>query len=285
MIEKMEFGRTGHLSTRVIFGAAALGSVSQEVADRALEVLLQYGINHIDTAASYGDAELRIGPWMERHRQEFFLATKSGERTFQGAWDELQRSLERMRVDYVDLWQLHFLVDPQEWETAMGPGGALEAFVKAKEEGLTRFLGVTGHGWTAPRMLLRSLERFDFDAVLLPYNYVVMQNPAYAADFEELLRVCQERKVAMQTMKSIARGPWGEKTRTRYTWYEPLEAQADIDRAVHWVLARPSIFLISAGDVHLLPKVLDAATRFQAAPTDEEMQEMVSRLHMSPIFE
>lgn len=285
MIEKMEFGRTGHLSTRVIFGAAALGSVSQEVADRALEVLLQYGINHIDTAASYGDAELRIGPWMERYRKDFFLATKSGERTFDGAWAELHRSLERMRVDYVDLWQLHFLVDPQEWETAMGQGGALEAFIRAREEGLVRFLGVTGHGWTAPRMLLRSLERFDFDSVLLPYNYVVMENPAYAADFEELVRVCQERNVAVQTMKSIARGPWGEKTRTRYTWYEPLEGQADIDRAVHWVLARPGIFLVSAGDVHLLPKVLDAAARFQTAPGDEEMREMVSRLNMSPIFE
>lgn len=285
MIEKMEFGRTGHLSTRVIFGAVALGSVSQEVADRALEVLLQYGINHIDTAASYGDSELRLGPWMERHRKDFFLATKSGERTFDGAWAELHRSLERLRVDYVDLWQLHFLVDPQEWETAMGPGGALEAFIRAREEGLTRFLGVTGHGWTAPRMLLRSLERFDFDSVLLPCNYVVMQNPTYAADFEELVRVCRERNVAIQTIKSIARGPWGDKTRTRYTWYEPLEAQADIDRAVHWVLAKPGIFLVSAGDVHLFPKVLDAAARFQGAPGDEEMQEMVSRLNMSPIFE
>jgi len=285
MIEKLEFGRTGHLSTRVIFGAAAVGSVSQEEADRALDVLLEYGINHIDTAASYGEAELRIGPWMERYRKEFFLATKTGERTFQGAWEELQRSLERMRVEYVDLWQLHFLVDPQEWEVAMGPGGALEAFIQARDEGLVRFLGVTAHGWTAPRMLLRSLERFDFDSVLLPYNYVVMQNPAYAADFEELMRVCRERNVAVQTIKSIARGPWGDKTRTRYTWYEPLEGQADIDLAVHWVLGRAGIFLNSAGDVNLLPKVLDAAARFQSAPPDEKMQEMVSRLNMSSIFE
>jgi aryl-alcohol dehydrogenase-like predicted oxidoreductase len=285
MIDKQPFGRTGHMSTRTLFGAAALGRVTQEEADRTLEVLMEYGVNHIDTAASYGDAELRIGPWMEKHRDEFFLATKTEQRTYQGAWDELRRSLERMRVASVDLWQMHVLVDPEQWEVAMGPGGALEAFIEAREQGLIRFLGVTGHGWTVAAMHKKSLERYDFDAVLLPYNYVMMQHEQYAADFEALARMCQERNVALQTIKSIARRPWGEKERSRACWYEPFEDQEDIDRAVHWVLSRPGVFLNTVGDIHLLPKVLDAATRVQARPTEVEMTEAVATLEMAPIFD
>ena len=284
MIAKQPFGRTGHMSTRALFGAAALGKVSQAEADRTLEVLLEYGINHIDTAASYGDAELRIGPWMAEHRGDFFLATKTGERTYQKARDEIRRSLERLQVDQVDLIQLHNLVDPAEWEVAMGPGGALEAAIEARDEGLVRFIGVTGHGTTIPAMHLRSLERFDFDSVLLPYNYPMMQNPTYAANVEKLLGLCQQRNVAVQTIKSIARGPWGEKPRGRNTWYEPLEDQADIDRAVHWVLSRPGIFLNTAGDIHLLPRVLDAASRFEAALADEAMAAVAAQREMTPLF-
>jgi len=284
MIPGLPFGRTGHLSTRTIFGAAALWSVSQAEADRTLDVLLEYGINHIDTAASYGDSELRLGPWMKHHRQDFFLATKTEERTYQDAKDELHRSLDRLQTDCVDLWQMHLLVDPEDWKTAMGPGGALEAFVEAREQGLARFLGVTGHGVTIAAMHLRSLERFDFDSVLLPYNYPMMQNSQYAADFEKLLPVCAERDVAVQTIKSLARGPWGDKPQTRTTWYEPFEAQADIDRAVHWVLSRPNIFLNTTGDIHLLSKVLDAASRFEADLSDEEMQEAMACLEAQPLF-
>lgn len=283
MIDTQPFGRTGQISTRTIFGAAALSRVSQAEADRTLEVLLQFGINHIDTAASYGDSELRLGPWMDRHRRDFFLATKTEKRTYREAWDELRRSLDRLRVDSVDLWQLHLLVDPAEWETAMGPGGALEAFVEARQQGLVRFLGVTGHGTTVAAMHRRSLERFDFDSVLLPYNYPMMQNPQYAADVEALLATCRERNVAVQTIKSIARGPWGGKRQTHATWYEPLSDQADIDRAVHWVLSRPGIFLNTAADIHLLPKVLDAAARFRAA-TAEEAEGALSGLEMTPLF-
>ncbi|OQY28263.1 MAG: aldo/keto reductase [Anaerolineaceae bacterium 4572_5.2] len=284
MIKKQAFGRTGHKSTRTIFGAAALSRVTQTEADHTLEVLLEYGVNHIDTAASYGEAELRIGPWMKQHRQNFFLATKTEERTYQGAWDELHRSLERLRVDYVDLWQMHLLVNPEDWKTAMGPGGALEAFIEAREQGLVRFLGVTGHGVTVPAMHKRSLERFDFDSVLLPYNYTMMQNPQYAADFEALAAICQERNVAMQAIKTLVRRPWGDKTQTRSTWYEPFEDQANIDQVVHWALGRPGIFLNTAGDIHLLPKVLDAASRFQSAPTEEAMAEMATKLEMAPLF-
>lgn len=284
MIAKQQFGRTDHLSTRTIFGAAALSRVSQVEADRTLEVLFKYGINHIDTAASYGDSELRIGPWMARHRQDFFLATKTEGRTYQKAWDEFHRSLERLRVDQVDLLQLHYLVAPQEWEVAMGAGGALEAAIEARDQGLTRFIGVTGHDVSVAAMHLRSLERFDFDSVLLPYNYTMMQNPQYAADFEALLAMCQERNVAVQTIKSITRRPWADRPKTRSTWYEPLEDQADIDRAVHWVLSRPKIFLNTAADIHLLPKVLDAASRFQTAPSEEEMQAEAAKLEMRPLF-
>lgn len=284
MIDKLPFGRTGHRSTRTLFGAAALGAVTQAAADQTLDVLLQYGVNHIDTAASYGDAELRIGPWMRQYRGQFFLATKTGDRTYQAARDSIHRSLERLRVDSVDLIQLHNLVEPQEWETAMGPGGALEAAVEARDQGLVRFIGVTGHGLTIAQMHTRSLERFDFDSVLLPYNYVLMQNEQYAADFEALLAICAERNVAVQTIKSITRAPWGVHTHTRATWYEPLEEQADIDTAVHWVLGRPGVFLNTVGDIHVLPKVLNAASRYETRPTDEIMDALMSDQAMAPLF-
>lgn len=283
MIEKMEFGRTGHLSTRTLFGAAALGRVTQAEADKTLEVLLSFGVNHIDTAASYGDAELRIGPWMKHHRQDFFLATKTEKRTYQEAKEELHRSLERLQVDSVDLWQMHILVDPAEWETAMGPGGALEAFIEAREQGLVRFLGVTGHGTTIAAMHMRSLERYDFDSVLLPYNYAMMQNEQYAADFAALLAICEARKVAVQTIKAITRGPWGNKPQNRATWYEPLEGQDEIDTAVHYVLNQPNLFLNTVGDIYLLPKVLDAASRFR--PQEQAVVEAkLARLDTEPLF-
>lgn len=284
MLACQPFGHTGHQSTRTIFGAAALSRATQEEANRTLEVLLQYGVNHIDTAARYGESEVRIGPWMAAYRQHFFLATKTRERTYQGAWDGMRRSLERLQVEQVDLLQFHNLVDPQEWEVAMGPGGALEAALEARAQGLVRFIGVTGHGLAIPSMHLRSLERFAFDSVLLPYNYMMMQNPQYVADFEALVKICHARQVAVQTIKALARGPWEEKTRTRATWYEPLEEQADIDRAVHWVLSRPGVFLNTTGDINLLPCVLDAASRFREAPSDAAMRATADKLGLEPLF-
>ncbi len=175
MIGKIEFGRTGHMSTRVVFGAASLGNVTQKVADQTLEVLLRYGVNHIDTAASYGDAERRIAPWLKREPGRFFLATKSDRRDEKGAREELHRSLDRLGVDHVDLWQLHALADPIEWDQALSPEGALDAGLAAREEGLIKWIGVTGHGAQIAATHRRSLERFDFDSVLLPYNYITMQ--------------------------------------------------------------------------------------------------------------
>jgi predicted aldo/keto reductase-like oxidoreductase len=284
MIPTMPFGRTGHQSTRVIFGAAAFSDVPQEVADRTMQQVLDWGITHIDTAASYGDAELRLGPWMPQYRDRFFLATKTGERKAGPAYDEIQRSLERLQTDHVDLIQLHNLVDETEWETAMGPGGALEAVVRARDEGLARFIGVTGHGVTVARQHLRSLGEFDFDAVLLPYSYMLVQNPAYAADFAELSGVCAERNVAMQTIKSITRSPWGDATPNTSTWYKPLEDQTSIDLAVQWVLGNPQVFLNTASDVTLLPKIVDAAERFETRPTDVAMDGLVRAQSMEPLF-
>jgi aryl-alcohol dehydrogenase-like predicted oxidoreductase len=284
VIARAPFGNTGHESTRTLFGAAALGSVTQADADRTLELILEHGVNHIDTAASYGDSELRLAPWLAKHREQVFLATKTGQRDRAGAREEIHRSLERLGVDHVDLLQLHNLVDPIEWETALREGGALEAAVEARDEGLVRFIGVTGHGLTVARMHVRSLERFPFDSVLAPYSYVQMRDEHYASDFEELASLCAERAVAVQTIKSITLAPWDGRKQTTATWYEPLREQDDIDVAVHWVLGRPDVFLNTVGDVTLLPKVLDAASRYAARPADEAMDELVARRHLVPLF-
>lgn len=277
------FGRTGHESTRVLFGAAALSQVTQGEADQTLDVLLEYGINHIDTAASYGDAELRIKPWLQREPDRFFLATKSGERTAPAARAELERSLERLGVDHVDLWQLHNLAEPDEQQVALGPGGALEAGLAARQEGLIRFIGVTGHGLQIAERHRQSLERFDFDSVLLPCNYITLQDSNYAENFNALVATCQERNVPVQTIKSIAYRPWGDRPHTYAPWYEPLDEQADIDLAVWWVLGHP-VFLNSVSDIGLLPKVLAAASRFQKGATDEEMQGLLERKGVEPLF-
>jgi aryl-alcohol dehydrogenase-like predicted oxidoreductase len=284
MITRQLFGRTGHESTRVVFGGAALSKVTQDEADQTLELLLSYGVNHLDVAAGYGDAELRVAPWLRKYPGKFFLATKTGERTYDGAKRQIHLSLERMGVDRVDLIQLHSLADPIEWDTALSPNGALDACVEAREQGLVRFIGVTGHGTQIAATHLRSLERFDFDSVLLPYSYIMMQDLHYASAFERVAAACAERNVAMLTIKSIARRPWWGRERTRATWYQPFEDQRDIDAAVHWALARPRIFLASVGDIHLLPKVLDAASRFVAPPTEEAMQEQRTRVEMIPLF-
>jgi aryl-alcohol dehydrogenase-like predicted oxidoreductase len=284
MIARVPFGATGHDSSRVIFGAAALGSVSKDDADRALGLLLEHGINHIDVAASYGDAELRIATWLRRHPGTFFVATKTGQRTYRGAREEIRRSLDRLGVEQIDSIQLHNLVDVIEWDTALSPNGALEAAIEAREEGLVRFIGVTGHGLSVPEMHRRSLERFAFDSVLLPYNHTQMQDQRYADRFEALAAVCAERTVALQTIKSLAHRRWEGREKTASTWYEPLREQADIDLAVHWVLGRPEAFLLTTGDVQILPLLLDAAERFERRPPDEQMAELASRRELAALF-
>jgi aryl-alcohol dehydrogenase-like predicted oxidoreductase len=284
MIDRAPFGATGHESSRVIFGAAALANVSKADADRTLEVLLEHGINHIDTAAGYGDAELRIATWLKRHPDEFFVATKTGERTYAAAREQIRRSLDRLGVDRIDSIQLHNLVDVIEWETALSADGALEAAIEAREEGLVRFIGVTGHGLSVPRMHRRSLERFPFDSVLCPYNWVQMQDPRYAETFEQLATMCAERDVALQTIKSLAYRPWDGRPHTASTWYEPLRDEADIELATHWVLGRPGVFLLTTGDVEILPKLLAAADRFESRPSPEQMAELAASKQLAPLF-
>ncbi|MYI40648.1 MAG: aldo/keto reductase, partial [Chloroflexi bacterium] len=274
-IPKQVFGRTGHLSTRTLFGAAAFADVTQDEADRSMQLLLDYGVNHIDTAASYGDSELRLGPWLERYRDQFFLATKTDERTYDGAKAQFERSLRRLRVDEVDLIQLHYLVGEEEWQVAMGAGGALEYLIEAREQGLVKYIGVTGHDVAIARMHQRSLERFDFDSVLLPYNYLMMQNPVYRSGFNEVLEMCAVRNVAVQTIKGITRRPYLSGERSHATWYEPLTDQPSIDKAVHWALGNEQVFLNTAGDIDILPKVLSAASRFAGRTTEVDMQAMV----------
>ena len=284
MIATTPFGRTGHESTRAIFGAASLSEVSRHEADQVLDLLLEHGVNHIDTAASYGDSELRIASWLKRVPDAFFLATKTGEREYGPAKEELHRSLERLGVDHVDLIQLHTLVDVIEWESTLREGGALEAAVEARDEGLARFIGVTGHGLSVPAMHRRSLDRFPFDSVLLPYNFLQMQDTRYASEFEMMRRTCSERGVAMQTIKSIALAPWDGRARTAATWYEPLRDPHDIELAVDWVLGHEGLFLNTVGDVELLPAVLSAVERSDSAPSETAMRELVERNAIAPLF-
>lgn len=284
MIESIPFGRTGHDSTRIIFGAAALSAVTQDEADATMELVRQHGLNHLDTAASYGEAELRLAPWLAEHRDEYFLATKTEKRTSEAAYAEISSSLERLQTDHVDLIQLHNLVAEDEWQTAFAPGGVLEAVVRARDEGLVRHIGVTGHGVTVAAQHLRSLAEFDFDSVLLPYNFPMSQNAAYLADFEALTATCGERGVAVQTIKAITRAPWGDREQTAATWYEPLRDQAAIDTAVAWVLGRDGVFLNTVGDIHILPLVLDAAERFTGRPSEEDMRALESAFGLEPLF-
>lgn len=284
-IQKRPFGRTGHLSSEVIFGGAALWSVDQATADRTLDVLLEYGVNHIDVAPRYGDAEARVGPWMDRHRDTFFLATKVAERDAKSARESLHRSLDRLHTDHVDLLQMHALIHPDEWDQAFAPGGALEAMVEAREQGLVRFLGVTGHGWNAAAIHRRSLERFDFDSVLMPWNWLAANHRTYPADFERTVALCAEKNVAVQTIKSLARGPWAAgMTRNRTPWYQPLEEADDIRLAVAFVLGRPDIFLVSTGDTDILPLLLAAAAERDPMPDAAAMTAMAERAGLATIF-
>ncbi len=285
MLPTAEFGATGHRSTRVLFGAAALGAMSQERADATLADVSRWGINHIDTAASYGESEDRLKPWLATHRDDVFLATKTGERHGAAARASLERSLERMGVDRVDLIQLHNLVEDDEWETAFAPGGAVEALAAARDEGLVGHVGVTGHGLRIAGMHLRSLERFDFASVLLPVNFVLLDDPGYRADVERLLEVCAERRVAVQTIKAIARGRWADGATARFSWYDPLTEPGPIGRAVRYVLANEQLFLNTTSDARLLPMVVDAAGGDLSAPTVDELRADVATEGITPLFD
>ena len=284
-IEKRPFGKTGHDSSAVIFGAAALKNVDQKTADHTLELLFRYGVNHIDTAPRYGDAELRIGSWMDHHRDDFFLATKIDKWDYAGAKTSLNQSLDRLRTDHIDLIQLHAFIYPDDCEQAFSDEGAIHALIEARKNGLVNHIGITGHGWTVAAMHRRNLERFPFDSVLLPWNWFAANHPYYRSDFDETLKYCRKHNIAVQTIKAIARGPWAAgATEEQNTWYQPLTEEVPIKDAVNWVLGEPDIFLNSVGDVNILPMVLEAADNINTKPSDQVMRELAEDQGLVSIF-
>ncbi len=261
-METRRFGRTGHQSTIAIFGAAAFGNVSQTEADLCMEQIIAAGINHIDVAPSYGQAELRIGPWMKHSREQFFLGCKTQERTINGAWNELQTSLKQLQTNMLDLYQLHAITNMEELDQATMKGGALEALIKAQKAGLARFLGITGHGFNAPAIYLEALKRFNFDSVLFPLNFIQMANPEYRGKTDELIAMCQQQDVGLMVIKSITKGPWGGREPTSNTWYEPFDQLQEIQIAINFALSYPVTGICTAGDIRLLPMVIDACENF-----------------------
>ncbi len=269
-MEYRRLGRLGHDSSVLVYGAAALAEVGQDTADRSVAEALDAGINHFDVAAGYGDAELRLGPWMPRIRSGIFLATKTGERERHPARAEIDRSLTRLQTDHVDLLQLHAVGDLDELDRVTGPGGALAAAVAARDEGLVRAVGITGHGPQAPATHLEALRRFPFATVLTPLNPVLWSDPAYRADYEALVAEVRRQDAGLMTIKTVSRRNWP--TRGHHpsyaTWYEPFDSPERIRAAVSWVLARPEVTgLATAGDVRLL--AMTVAAERDRMPADE----------------
>ncbi len=272
-MEKRRLGRTGHESTVVTFGTAGIGRVSQEVADRAVEQVLEHGVNHIDIAPTYGEAMERMAPWMPKLRDSMFLGAKTRERTRELAWANIESCMNRLGVESFDLFQLHSVGTMEDLDKVTGSGGALEALVELRERGLTRWLGITGHGPDAPRVHLEALRRFDFDTVMFPLNATLYRNAEYREHAEELLSVANQRDVGVHTIKMLARGGWGDREREHSTWYDPHREQSEIDNALWWLLSQPMHTAPSVGDVELLPRALDAAQRF--SPMSNDHQEAV----------
>lgn len=283
-MQTRRFGRTDHMSSIVIFGAFAVGQVSQREADKAVELILAHGINHIDVAPSYSDAEQRLGPALARHRDRFFLGCKTTIRDREGAREELHRSLERLRVDAFDLYQLHAVETMDDLDQCFAPGGVMEAILDARDKGLTRFVGITSHGMQAPAVHMAALERFDFDSVLFPLNFKLWSDESYRRNGMALLRMAAERDVGTMVIKAIARGPWGDREPRYHTWYEPFEDAESIGRSLGFVLSQPISGAVSAGDARLLQPILDAAEQFQPMSSGEQAELLATAPQYDPIF-
>jgi len=283
-MEKRRFGRSEHMSTVAIFGAAAFWEIEQKDADKVMEMVIEAGVNHIDVAPSYGQAEERIGPWMPRERGRFFLGCKTMERTKKSAMDEMQQSLKRLHTDHFDLYQLHAVTNMEELDACTMTGGALEAFVEARQQGLTHHIGITGHGAEAPRLFVEALKRFDFDSVTFPLNFVQMSNPAFRKDAEELLALCKEKDVGTMIIKTVTKGPWGEKEKTATTWYEPFDQMEEIQAAVNFALSYEVTGLCTAGDTKVLPMVLKACQNFSPLNQAQREAMLQSGQQFEPLF-
>jgi predicted aldo/keto reductase-like oxidoreductase len=287
-VQQRRLGRLGHQSSVLIYGAAALGEADQDTADASIRLALDAGINHFDVAASYGDAELRLGPWMPEIRDRIFLATKTGLRDRDEAWAQINRSLERLRTDHVDLIQVHAVGDLPELDLVTRPGGSLEAVVRAREEGLAGAVGITGHGHDAPATHLEALGRFPFDTVLSPLNWVLAQDPAYLAAYQALVAEVQAQDAGLMIIKSAARRNWPEPVEHTYTtWYEPFDDQDPITAAVAWVLSHAEVTGIATpGDVRLLPLVIEAERRLgEVTPSDAEAVLARAGAYSSPFID
>lgn len=283
-MEKRRFGRTGHMSTVAIFGAAAFWEIEQSEADRVMEMVIEAGVNHIDVAPSYGQAEQRIGPWMPRERDRFFLGCKTMERTRGGAWDEMQRSLKLLQTDHFDLYQMHAVTNMEELDACTAKSGALEALVEAREKGLIRHIGITGHGIDSPAVFIEALNRFDFDSILFPLNFVQMAIPAFRRDAEALIALCTQKDVGTMVIKTTTKGPWGEKEKTATTWYEPFDEMEKIQQAVNFALSYEVTGLCTAGDTRVLPLVLEACQNFTPLSQSEREAMIQSGLQYEPLF-
>ena len=280
-MDKRTLGRTGHQSTVVTLGAYVVGYLDQDEADKAIRLVLDHGVNHIDIAPSYAQSMERMAPWMPEIRNDVFLGSKTRFRTRDDAWRDVESIMKRMNVEDFDLFQLHSVINPHELDLATADGGALETLVEMREQGLTRWLGITGHGPHVPGTILEALRRFDFDTVMFPLNPAMARDPDYRRDSEALLSECAARDVGIQTIKMIARGGWGPGPRDCHTWYDPHREQEDIDRSLWWVLSQPMHTAPTSGEVSLLPKVLDAAERF--TPMTETEQEAAIAVQSPPL--
>ncbi|MYA59740.1 MAG: aldo/keto reductase [Chloroflexi bacterium] len=269
-MQKRTLGRTGRDSTVVSFGTYAIGWLDQDEADDAIQLVLDHGVNHFDIAPTYGQAMERVAPWMpEIRNREIFVGAKTAIRDRGGAWRDVESIMRRMRTERFDLFQLHSVGTMDQLELATAPGGSLETLVEMREQGLTKWLGITGHGPEVAATILESLNRFDFDTVMFPLNPAASRDPEYRRDSEALLVECEARNIGVQTIKMIARGGWGDGGKETNTWYDPHREQDDIDRSLWWVLSQPVHTAPSCGDVDLLPKVLDAARRFVPLDTPQ----------------
>ena len=283
-MEKRRFGRTDHMSTLAVFGGASLGRLDQPLADQVIQGMINAGLNHIDIAPSYGEAELRMGPWMPRIRDKFFLGCKTMERSKEGLIKECHESLVRLRVDRFDLYQLHAITTMTELDQCTQDGGALEGAIEMREQGLTRFIGITGHGMDAPQLFLEALSRFDFDSVLFPIYPALMANDQYRAGALALLELCEEKDVGVMAIKAITKEPWGDKEHTHHTWYKPFEEPQAIQRNINFVLSHKLTHYCTAGDYRLLDDIYEACENFEPMTTEEKQALIEKQANLDLIF-
>jgi len=280
-MEKRRLGKTEHMSSVIAFGSAALYQVSQAEADAAIKLATEHGVNHFDVAPGYGQAEMRLGPWMQKHHKEVFLACKTTERGKTGAWESIKRSLDMLKVDYFDLYQFHGVNDLETLNTVLGPMGALEAVLEAKEQGLVRHIGITGH---RPFVQIEALNRFDFDTVLFPVNCVLAAHRNDFNDFTLLLEIAQKKDVGTIGIKAITKRPWESVLRMYRTWYEPFDEQEEIDKSLWYALSQGITTAAMPSDLHLWPLVIDAAERFRVLGTREQEETISEVKQYKPIF-